>query len=292
MRGWAAANGARARGGVYEEVGAGAAACPAHHPFAHDRAVAAAVRVVLRAGALPVGHDACGAVALDDARRRSTAATAVDTALHEKVLLGAVQLAAALVGGGKPGQAESQRWWVALPRRPHWRAPCVVPRVCSARARRGEALQQGGAPHELDARRRVLGKQPQPQRVLLAAASRMQPQADHGRGGHRSHCGLRSRCHRLRRGRRRRRDGGGRLGMLGRHDGRIGGRRSRCRRPVRALGRVEEGDDDDGGDEGRDLERGTRAPRTARLGRGEQVLAAHQSPRATRPDANTARYIS
>jgi len=65
---------------------------------------------VLRAGALPVGHDACGAVALDDARRRSTAATAVDTALHEKVLLGAVQLAAALVGGGKPGQAESQRY--------------------------------------------------------------------------------------------------------------------------------------------------------------------------------------
>ena len=190
-------------------------------------------------------------------------------------------------------------WWVAanlgrrsrsaMWRRPHWRAPCVVPRVCSARARRGEALQRGGAPHELDARRRVLGKQPQPQRVLLAAASRMQPQADHGRGGHRSHCGLRSRCHRLRRGRRRRRDGGGRLGMLGRHDGRIGGRRSRWRRPVRALGRVEEGDDDDGGDEGRDLERGTRAPRTARLGRREQVLAAHQSERRRVVDANTAR---
>ena len=148
---------------------------------------------------------------------------------------------------------------------------------CTCTARRGEALQQGGAPHELDARRRVLGKQPQPQRVLLSAASRMQPQADHGRGGHRSHCGLRSRCHRLRRGRRRRRDGGGRLGMLGRHDGRIGGSRSRCRRPVRALGRVEEGDDDDGGDEGRDFERGARAPRTARLGRREQVLAAHES---------------
>jgi hypothetical protein len=150
VRGWAAANGARARGGVYEEVGAGAAACPAHHPFAHDRAVAAAVRVVLRAGALPVGHDACGAVARDDARRRSTAATAVDTALHEKVLLGAVQLAAALVGGGKPGQAESQRWWVVLPRRPHWRARCVVPRVCSARARRGGARRFNRAAHRMN----------------------------------------------------------------------------------------------------------------------------------------------
>ena len=178
-------------------------------------------------------------------------------------------------------------WWVAanLGRRSRsamWRYLAGrtggrrVPRVCSARARRDEAIQQGGAPHELDARRRVLGKQPQPQRVLLATASRPQPQAYHGRGGHRSHCGLRSRCHRLRR-RRRRRDGGGRLGMLGRHDGRIGGSRSRCRRPVRALGRVEEGDNDDGGDEGRDLQRGARAPRTARLGRGEQVLAAHPS---------------
>ena len=113
VRGWAAADGARARGCVYEEVRARAAACPAHHPFTHDRPVATAVRVVLGAGPLPVGQDACGAAALDDARRRSTAATAVDTALHEKVLLGAVQLATALVGGGKPGKTELQRY-VAL----------------------------------------------------------------------------------------------------------------------------------------------------------------------------------
>ena len=131
VRGWAAADGARARGCVNEEVRARAAACPAHHPFTHDRPVATAVRVVLGAGPLPVGQDACGAAALDDARRRSTAATAVDTALHEKVLLGAVQLATALVGGGKPGQTELQRYVALLAGRTGGcRALC---RVCVVR---------------------------------------------------------------------------------------------------------------------------------------------------------------
>jgi hypothetical protein len=132
VRGWAAADGARARGCVYEEVRARAAACPAHHPFTHDRPVATAVRVVLGAGPLAVGQDACGAAALDDARRRTTAATAVDTALHEKVLLGAVQLATALVGGGKPGQTELQRYVTLLAGGTGGKVhivPCVVPCV-------------------------------------------------------------------------------------------------------------------------------------------------------------------
>ena len=65
--------------------------------------------------------------------------------------------------------------------------------------------------------------------------------------------------------------------MLGRHDDRIaGGTGRRRRRRVGVLGRIEEDDDDGGGDKGRDLEcRAARAPRTARLGRGEEVLTAH-----------------
>ena len=65
-------------------------------------------------------------------RRRTTAATAVDTALHEKVLLGAVQLATALVGGGKPGQTELQRYVTLLAGGTGGKVhivPCVVPCV-------------------------------------------------------------------------------------------------------------------------------------------------------------------
>ena len=72
---------------------------------------------------------ACGAAALDDGGGRGTAAAAIDAALHEEVLLRAVQLATAPVVCGKPARVGLQatggglqplwcysplRWWVVV----------------------------------------------------------------------------------------------------------------------------------------------------------------------------------